>query len=664
MKTDNDLERRLRDVLRQTLDQEMGPDPAWDESPASRRVAEQDRRRPSRWTVRLLAVAALITIGVGSALLLGAPDDLPALGPNGWIAYGMHPEDGGDQDIWFVSLDSEARRVIGTDTDVVDQFCPAFSPDGRSLAYGEVDRAGATPAMAMVVAAVNSEGAVSEEFRVDVDEAPPCPVWSPDGERIAFGVPQTSAINPTTSAEGSEVWILTLPDRGITVLPNLLATDLEFSPDGSLLAVASGLEEYVEGEGLADGRIHLYEFASGTTRTLESTLGAMTFTWSPDGGRIAYQTGDLNHELRVIDLATEEQRDLSTLFSAVHGIGPVWSPDGESIVYQRRVDCCEGHEVVLVWPDDLSAEGTPREEVIPLIDPSADASGPDQSSILRVKPYWVTWSPDGAYLMYAAWTSQIDPLLGVVPAAPGSPSDFLVTDQDLTVNPVYDAGPFVPIQSWGRRPADRVTPTPAMEASTVEPSPSGAGTSHVLLGATEGSLPTTVTIPASGWYGEPNDGILCWGDSARPCAGPPDGAGVFAFEGREYRVYSDACHRDPGPRPDTTATTVDEFVNALGQQVHRAAFVREDITVDGYAGKEILMLMGDDPGDCDDGTFALFGLPGDDLARYSQGPGQIDDLWVVDVDGLIVVLDGTYYADTPQNAVDEMRAILQSATFD
>ncbi len=93
----------------------------------------------------------------------------------------------------------------------------------------------------------------------------------------------------------------------------------------------------------------------------------MTFTWSPDGGRIAYQTGDLNHELRVIDLATEEQRDLSTLFSAVHGIGPVWSPDGESIVYQRRPSFCDGetHEVVLLWPDDLSAEGTPREEVIP-----------------------------------------------------------------------------------------------------------------------------------------------------------------------------------------------------------------------------------------------------------------------------------------------------------
>ena len=242
MKTDNDndLERRLRSVLRQELDREHGPDPAWDESPAARRVAEREGRRPSRWTVRVLAIAALITIGVGSALLLGAPDDVPALGRNGWIAYGMNPETGGDQDIWFVSLDSEPRRVIGSDTDVVDQFCPAFSPDGRSIAYGEADQSGATPKTAVVIAAVNNEGDVSEEFRVDVGEVPPCPVWSPDGERIAFGVPLTSVINPERGAEGSEVWIVTVADRAITVLPDLLATDLEFSPDGSLLAIASG----------------------------------------------------------------------------------------------------------------------------------------------------------------------------------------------------------------------------------------------------------------------------------------------------------------------------------------------------------------------------------------------------------------------------------------
>jgi Tol biopolymer transport system component len=456
MMTDTELERRLRDVLCQELDGEYGPDPAWDESPAARQVAEQERRRRPQRGVRLLAVAALVTIGLGSSLVLGTPDDSPAPTGNGWIAYGMNPEDGGDQDIWFASLDGEPRRAVGTDLDRVDQLCPAFSPDGRRLAYGQVDRSGATPSMAVVVADVSSEGDVSEAFSVEVVGAPPCPIWSPTGDRIAFGVPQTSVTNPTQSAEGSAVWILTMADRGITVLPDLLATDLEFSPDGSRLAVASGRDAVVSGNQLHDGRLHLYELGSGATRILEGTQGALTFTWSPDGGRIAYQriadaSGDSVVELSVIDLATEEQRPLSTgrsgRFGAVHGIGPVWSPDGESIVYQRcRPAGCSGedHDVVVVWPDDLSTDGTPREEVIPLIERSADGS----ERVLK-GPYWVTWSPDGEYLLFAAWTSGIDPLLGVVSAAPGSWANLLVTAQDVVTNPVYDFGPFMPMESWG-----------------------------------------------------------------------------------------------------------------------------------------------------------------------------------------------------------------------
>ena len=176
MKTDTDLERLLRDALHQELDDQYGPDPTWHESPAARRVAEQERLRPRRRVVRLLGVAALVTIGVGSALVVGAPDDAPAASPNGWIAYGMQPEDGGDQDIWFVGVNSEPRRAVGSDTDNVDQICPAFSPDGRSLAYGEVDRSGATPATAVVVAAVRGDGEVSEQFRVDVGQVPVQPV--------------------------------------------------------------------------------------------------------------------------------------------------------------------------------------------------------------------------------------------------------------------------------------------------------------------------------------------------------------------------------------------------------------------------------------------------------------------------------------------------------
>lgn len=83
---------------------------------------------------------------------------------------------------------------------------------------------------------------------------------------------------------------MTGEDGSITVLPDLLATDLEWSPSGDLLAIASGADERTPGNMLHDGRIHLYELSSGVMRALEGTLGATSLTWSPDGRRIGYAT--------------------------------------------------------------------------------------------------------------------------------------------------------------------------------------------------------------------------------------------------------------------------------------------------------------------------------------------------------------------------------------
>ena len=47
-------------------------------------------------------------------------------------------------------------------------------------------------------------------------------------------------------------------------------------------------------------------------------------------------------------------------------------------------------------------------------------------------------------------------------------------------------------------------------------------------------------------------------------------------------------------KPDTPATTVDEFIDAVGNQGSRDASTPEDITVDGYAGKKIILEMADD----------------------------------------------------------------------
>jgi Tol biopolymer transport system component len=315
-----------------------------------------------------------------------------------------------------------------------------------------------------VVADVSADGRVSDRLTFDMGDGlpPPCPVWSPDGDQLAFGVPRTSPINPDRSGEDSEVWVLRLADRDVTILPNLLATDLEWSPDGSRLAIVGGVET-ASGEGvidgLQDGRIHLYDPASGDVRSLDSTLGAGSLTWAPDSRRIAYTTGQSPRKLRLIDVDTGEQDVLASDGGALHGIGPVWSPDGRRIAYQRGSMSSERTVVVLVTPGDLADDGATSSEVF-IRPPQVTVQGSEYS----LYPFWVAWSPDGEYLFYVAWgvtqgkPDFLEPLMAAVPIDPEMPSVVLALPERIDTNDGYDDTlldtTYVPIQTWGRHLAD------------------------------------------------------------------------------------------------------------------------------------------------------------------------------------------------------------------
>ncbi|HET7727491.1 MAG TPA: hypothetical protein VFK54_09215 [Candidatus Limnocylindrales bacterium] len=416
------------------------------------------------------------TAAGGAALLGRAPEQPPvpevAKADNGWIAYAAGSEDprdpNGDRDIWFVGLDQEPRRVLGTDGDTVDQFCPAFSPDGRRLAYArEVRRSGAS---ALAIADVSRDGQVNDRLAIPLaDGSPPaCAIWSPDGAYVAFGVPRTSPFNPTATAEGSEVWIVRVDDQDVTVLPNLLATDLEWSPDGQVLAIASGEDERRSGDALQDGRINLYQLATGEIQSFDETLGTYWLTWSPDAHSIAYAAFDTAPAsaredllvLRVIDVYTREQRQLAGPYQAMHGIGPVWSPSGETIVYQRGcttrvlLPCGgEGQETVLVDGRGDSGAAEVSERIVATFRTQADDTDRYMS------PYRVVWSPDGKYLLVVAWgdpgVTGFKTLMVATPMNRALPSILVYEghydDPDaLSVYDGYDRAVWVPTQTWAR----------------------------------------------------------------------------------------------------------------------------------------------------------------------------------------------------------------------
>ena len=411
--------------------------------------------------VLIIAVTALLLVGMLAALAaLGAFRQEVRGAPNGWIAFARYASgrSAGDveRDIYLLRPGQAAQRIVGSDSDGLDQICPAFSPDGARIAHGEAaatDDSGYRSA-ALVISDVDAGGHASESLRIDVGGTfpPPCPIWSADGRWVAFGVPLTSPLNPDRSAAGSEVWVASVADGQVEVLPDLLATDLEWSPQGSELAIASGQNDQDRGSQLRDGSIRLYNADSGEMRTLVGPSGVSMLTWSPDGSRIAYQRDRSSacdgrfddQEIWVAQVDASGEYRLACGFSTLHGIGPVWSPTGDRIVYQRcDSNPCNGeaHEVVLVTPDGESE----------IVLPPLRLPGTDESAVWL--PFRVTWSPDGRELLYMAWSrggfGERNGLISV-PIDPSSNPTLLDDGPNLSV--YDDKGRDIPIQAWGRRP--------------------------------------------------------------------------------------------------------------------------------------------------------------------------------------------------------------------
>jgi hypothetical protein len=208
------------------------------------------------------------------------------------------------------------------------------------------------------------------------------------------------------------------------------------------------------------------------------------------------------------------------------------------------------------------------------------------------------------------------------------------------------------------------SPVPSVVSSpTTAPGlPEGA---FLAVEASDGMPSITVTIPSSGWSFDPEFAALGKGDEVQNL---PEAAILLwpYAAGTGFDVYGDPCQWK-STKPGTPATTVDDFAAALAAQPSRDASTPVDVTVGGYAGKHVTLHVPDDlvEADCDEGNFASYGVTGDaGPSRYHQGPSQIDELWILDVDGVITVLDAMYRPDTPAELIDELRAVAESAAFE
>jgi hypothetical protein len=162
--------------------------------------------RPPRLRTRFVALLAMVAIlallgaavaFVGSQRQVQPPSGVVA---NGWIAYSTSSQLPGSTDIrigsaiYLVRAGEEPRWIAGyvahelrADNVVppdVRAVCPAFSSDGRRLAFGEAMDQGRF----IVVLSVDPNGVTSDPVYIRVAGPGPavCVLWSSDGTRVGY----------------------------------------------------------------------------------------------------------------------------------------------------------------------------------------------------------------------------------------------------------------------------------------------------------------------------------------------------------------------------------------------------------------------------------------------------------------------------------------------
>ena len=166
------------------------------------------------------------------------------------------------------------------------------------------------------------------------------------------------------------------------------------------------------------------------------------------------------------------------------------------------------------------------------------------------------------------------------------------------------------------------------------------------------NLNATITVPA-GWTSIETRGAVTGDDDTFM------GVVFWPFPGDFEDVYTDPCHWAGTETDPPVGPTVDDLVNALASQSMRGDPTPTDVTIDGYQGKLVEMSVPDDVviADCDLGEFRSWN------GRFHQGPGQRDDVYILDLNGQRQVLVVHRMPGVTSTGLAEQQAVVDSIDF-
>ena len=212
---------------------------------------------------------------------------------------------------------------------------PAFSPDGRTLAF--VRRSGWGSGHEVFVLRLSEQYAPEAEAQrvTDFARSASSPAWTPDGETLVFlgeSSPGRKGVWALSSAADSEPRLIR-PDSRIHSLPTANTLAIAPGPSGKGIRLAYTL--YREDSDI--GQVSLANSNAGEVSTLQATNAFEARpSVSPDNRSVAFLSRRSGpSEIWISSRDGANARQLTRLGSERAG-WPSWSPSGDQIVFQAR----------------------------------------------------------------------------------------------------------------------------------------------------------------------------------------------------------------------------------------------------------------------------------------------------------------------------------------
>lgn len=355
--------------------------------------------RPT-WATYLLVLLALVLAAILVAVVGGEFRDRmsPPLGGNGTIVFTENRNNHEGAFTHLVSADGSSDQSIDIGR------CPSYSMDGSVLASLSYEGSSAY----LVVSGTKGQP-TRRILLVEGASKAVSYALSPDGTRVAWIRPDTSAAGPSASPEAGlsappgsgpvatgdrvELWVAPVaggpgaPIVPVSTVPGEFYGSPVWSPDGRWIAFGSHVANATTGEARRTA-IDVVAADGSTRHRVTARPGVLGdgMSWSPDGRDLVYlglpdgapTSSSAVRARDVFVIGADGTGDRNLTGTPAFEAQPAWSPDGRYLAFTASADG-SAFRLMTFRMNGSAAVDTP-------------AIGPETE--------WFVWSPDGVELLW------------------------------------------------------------------------------------------------------------------------------------------------------------------------------------------------------------------------------------------------------------------------